>query len=475
MSVSIMARRGIAFTALFVASACSVVQAQEPTPGPERAAIAESSAPAPLPEAAASTAEAPPTGWTHEKLLNLPTKYQGAPGDLIQSFKWGLEERLRYEVLDGIGFDSRKDDDFLLMRTRLWMETNLADVLDLKIEGRDARAFGDDFMAQDNPLYEDDVDLLQAYITAHFTKELGLRVGREMLKFDDERLVGPLLWTNTSRTFDTLHGIYEDDLLAIDAGVARVVTIKPHEFDDAASDDHFTFLHGTLKDTGIEGMQASAFAYYRDLEVRDHTTLGGRVWGEVPCTGWDYDATGAYQFGESGRNADIRAFALHGEAGYTFAEVAWKPRLSLEGNWASGDDDPKGGDVETFDQLFPTNHNKYGIADVMGWRNTRNVGVAAKAKPIEKLEAKLGYYAFWLDQAEDSLYNAGGKAIVSNTSGTDASFVGHEIDAELTYKASDQVECSGGAAHVFAGDYLNDNSEGDGFTFAFVQIVVKLQ
>jgi len=43
-------------------------------------------------------------------------------------------------------------------------------------------------------------------------------------------------------------------------------------------------------------------------------------------------------------------------------DVAWKPRIFLEYNYASGTANPRqlGG---TFDQLYPSGHDKFGLAD----------------------------------------------------------------------------------------------------------------
>jgi hypothetical protein len=422
--------------------------------------------------------------WVRESMLGLPVGWRGDEDSLVRAISWGVEQRIRWEYRDGIGFDSGTDDAFILSRTRAWVEAQIGNRLSFHVEGRDARQFGDEFMADGNPLFEDNADLFQAYVTARIFESFKLRVGREILAFDDQRLVGGLLWTNTSRSFDAIHGMFENERMKIDFGVAEVVTIRPENFNKRNEDDTFYFLHATAKETCVEGMKASGFLYARNTAMsgewkRDQYTAGARLWGQAPDSPYDYDFTGAFQFGEvdyrdSDDNADIRAFALHGEVGRRFAG-AWKPRVSVEGNWASGDDRPDSGTIETFDHLYPTNHAKYGIADLVGWKNQRNIGTHLQLSPCEKASVQFSYFAFWLDAVNDSLYNAGGASIVSNSTGSNDRFAGHEFDGQITYQARKNVTLSGGLGWFFPGDYVRDNTEsGDDFIFGFLETVIAL-
>ncbi len=424
------------------------------------------------------------SGWIHEDMLGFPVGWQGDEDDLLQLISWGVEQRLRWEYRRGIGFNQETDDAFILSRTRAWIEAEIGDSLDFRIEGRDARQTGDKFLADGVPLFEDQFDLFQGYVTAKLCEHFKLRVGRQMINFDDQRLVGALLWTNTSRSFDAIHGIFENDKTKIDIGVAEVVTLRPQKFNKRNEDDTFYFLHATAKETCVEGMKASGFLYARDTRMsrewqRCQYTVGARVWGQAPDSPYDYDFTGACQFGDveyrdDREDAKIRAFALHGEVGRRF-DCAWNPRVSVEGNWASGDDRPMRGTIETFDQMYPTNHFKYGIADAVGWRNQRNVGVHVKMAPTEKTSVQLSYFAFWLDAVNDALYNAGGRAAVTNVSGSNDRFAGHEVDGQVVYKLRKNGVLSGGLGCFFPGSYVRDNTTfGDDFIFGFLQTVITL-
>ena len=417
-------------------------------------------------------------------MLGLPVEWQGEEDALFRSFAWGVEQRIRGEYRRGIGFNQSTDDAFILSRTRAWIKAQIGDSLEFYIEGRNAKQHGDKFLADGNPAFEDQFDLFQGYVTAALCEHFKLRVGREILSFGDQRLVGAFLWSNTSRSFDAIHGIVETDKTRVDFGGGEVVVIRPQTTNKRNEDDTFYFLYATAQQTCVEGMKASGFVFGRNTRRRgvgdrDQHTVGARVWGQSPDSPYDYDFTGACQFGDvdykDGReDAKIRAFALHGQMGRQF-DCAWDPKVTVESNWASGDSRPMRGTIETFDQLYPTNHFKYGIADMVGWKNQRNVGVHVKVAPNEKTSAQLSYFAFWLDEVNDSLYNAGGAATVTNISGSNDRFAGHEVDGQITYKLRKNITLSGGAGCFFPGSYVKDNTVfGDDFLFGFLQAVITL-
>jgi len=65
----------------------------------------------------------------------------------------------------------------------------------------------------------------------------------------------------------------------------------------------------------------------------------------------------------------IGAWAGYAGVGKTFPNVVAAPRIYLEGNYASGTKNPAGRDFNTFDSLYPSNHDKLGFADEVGRKN----------------------------------------------------------------------------------------------------------
>ena len=93
---------------------------------------------------------------------------------------------------------------------------------------------------------------------------------------------------------------------------------------------------------------------------------------------------------------DLSAFALAVSGGYTFKDMAWKPRFGLEYDFASGDDNPNDSNSQSFQNLYPSNHDKYGLMDEFGWRNIHDLRAQVSFKPCKKLELESHFHTFWL-------------------------------------------------------------------------------
>ena len=147
----------------------------------------------------------------------------------------------------------------------------------------------------------------------------------------------------------------------------------------------------------------------------EFATVGVRVKSTPEKLGnWDYTAELAvqggdvYQTDKNSARQDLVAFASHVNAGYTFKETRWKPRFALEYDFASGDDDPTDGDSHSFQNLFPSNHEKYGFMDEFSWRNIHDLRVQTSAKPAKGWEVGLDYHAFFLADTHDYWYRSNG-------------------------------------------------------------------
>ena len=144
-----------------------------------------------------------------------------------------------------------------------------------------------------------------------------------------------------------------------------------------------TKIHSTFN-RGLRGSTVEGYFFWNNrrgpagpLSVY---TMGGHAFGKLD-RGFDYNVEVAMQSGHIG-GSDFGAWAGYWETGYATGTAAAAPRLVLEYNYASGDDNPADDKVGTFDNLYPT--DKYGTADGIAWRNihepNRGGGVEAGAE-----------------------------------------------------------------------------------------------
>lgn len=378
---------------------------------------------------------------------------------------------------------SEYDDEFILLRSRAHLDIHPDDWWRVYVEVQDARQFESNYIGRravpNN--FESDFDLFQGYLDLNKIggSPFSLRVGRQILLYGNQRLVGPSNWGNTSRTFDAIKlSAAVEDKGVIDFFIAQPVI---HDWGTFNTPDDG--LPGTGDDNTLYGIYSSwktipymdVFEAYYLMRENDNAgdevqTLGVRGKGTF-AERWDWEAELAGQFGDF-RNRDHLAFATHIEAGYTF-DMAYKPRLAAEYSYATGDEDPTDADNETFDNLFPTNHMHYGQMDLFSWRNMHDLGVSASAKPLENLLAVLSLHNFFLDEPDsDAWYNAGGGILRNPAAGAD-SYVGTEIDIKATYNVFKNLDIEGGYSHFFAGSFVDDTGDDDDADWAYVSALLK--
>src|SRR5262249_11843960 len=188
--------------------------------------------------------------------------------------------------------------------------------------------------------------------------------------------------------------------------------------------------------------------------------------GKLPAC-FDYGVEAAGQTGAIASDP-LRAWAGHWVLGYTLGAVKTTPRLLVEYNYASGDRSSSDGRRGTFDQLFPTNHNKDGTTDQQGWRNMEMVRAGSELKLRPKLTASLSYLSLWLARGADAFYNASGVALFRLPAGASGRHVGHETDAVFLYSISKQYTLGAGYAHLWAGRFLKQATAGSSFSYPYV-------
>ncbi len=395
--------------------------------------------------------------------------------------KWlriGGEYRARAE-----GFGNRltdgADDGYLLHRLRLNVKLTATPWMKFFFQGQDARVFGNDRIP-DAPPFTRPMDLRLGYLELGDpdARALGLRAGRQELVYGEQRLVGHTNWTNTARSFDAVRLTARHAGYRVDVFAASVVNLAPAErFSRPQAGNNLHGIYGGMEKLVPQAVIEPYVLWRLQPRVRAETgavasldfKTGGVRWvGKLPA-GFDYGAEMAVQRGALSRD-DVRAWAGHWVLGYTVRKTAWKPRASAEYNYATGDKDARDGVRGTFDSLYPTAHDKYGLCDQVGWRNIHDVRFGVEAKPAKKLSVMANYHNWWLASATDWLYNASGSPLLRRADGSAGTHVGEETDLEGAWTVSKQMTISGGVGRIFAGGFLKKTAAGRGYTFPFLML-----
>src|SRR5262245_39525697 len=371
--------------------------------------------------------------------------------DLPRWLRFSGEYRARFEGLNGSGFRSSANDAYVLNRVRLNTTFIPTSWLKAQIQAQDAQVFWRN-TKPDAPPFEDTLDVRQAYLEFgnSETNKLSVRVGRQELAFGEQRLVGHVSWLNTARSFDAVRATYRAKNVRVDAFAASVVNIKDGEFNKRTDGNNF---HGAYAVLGAIVPKATVEPYFFWRESGgqrsengvggklDFKTVGARWVGKLPAR-FDYGVEVAGQTGSLGPD-DVRAWGGHWLIGYSL-KARYAPRIIAEYNYATGDralgDGRRGG----FDQLYPTPHDKTGLADQVGWKNIHHTRAGLELKPSDKLSTSGGYHSWWLASTTDGLYNVAGALVARDPNGTGGRHIGQEADVQASYAISPQIQLSGG-------------------------------
>ncbi len=401
-------------------------------------------------------------------------------GQLPHWLRLSFEERLREESFTGLGFQPANDDTYLLQRFRLGLTITPTDWLKFRFQGQDARALWKTLRPYAPP-FQDTWDLRIAYVElGNSEKSLGLRVGRQEINIGDERLVGSTNWNNVARTFEAVRGSYRRGKYRVDAFASSVVVLKDGEVGAHTPGNNLHGIFGGLENV-IPNSTLEPYALWRlsprvKAELGPVGTLGsftyGFRWvGKLPVH-FDYATEVAMQRGSLGPD-HVSAWAGHWVAGYTIPDFAVKPRLMVEYNYATGDGNPKDGRRHTFDQLYPTAHDKYGLADQVGWKNIHHLRSGVELRPSKKLLMTGKFNAYWLADAHDALYNTSSTALARRADGSAGRFVGTELDAAGLYSLNAWAQIGSGVGHIFPGEFLKLTTPHHSLTYQYVFVETK--
>ncbi|HLP84702.1 MAG TPA: alginate export family protein [Phycisphaerales bacterium] len=414
-------------------------------------------------------------------------------GDLTLSV--GGEARTRYEYYSAPSFGLRgpSHDDFALQRFLLHGDLQIGDRSQLHgrafVQLLSGLVWGEEYLKaanQDNAL-----DVQQAFgdlvwgdnrasSIAKGDTSVMLRLGRQEMGFGSFRLVTLREPTNARLTFDGVRASLNISKMTFDAFLVRPGEPKTGVFNDG-EDDNTTFwgFYSTLP--LLPEKRLALDLYYLGLDRRnsrfvsgvgDETrhSFGARIWGRY--AGWDHDTEFVFQFGDFKRGAvseDIVAWTVASNTGYTFENAAWKPRLGLKLNVASGDDDPNDDTLGTFNPLFPRN-NYFNDATLLAPYNFFDVHPSITVKPTDTLTLTASWDAFFRYSTDDAVFSPVGIAVPASAS--DDRFVGSSLSMSAEWAINRHVSLAGSYVHFFKGDVVKD-ADGKDVDFFGIWLTAK--
>ncbi len=352
-----------------------------------------------------------------------------------------------------------------LDRVRIYGDLWYRDDFRVFVEGIGAwTQFGD---LKPLPVDQNMADLLNAFVDVKLAdlggKPAYIRVGRQEMGFGSQRLISPLDWPNTRRTFQGVRAFRQTEKFDFDVFWVQPIIPNAYRFDSVDNNQNFAGAWATYRP--VKGQ--SIDAYYLMLDNTNSITqqgikrgnftrhtIGGRYAGNIDS--FLFDSETAFQFGSQNGRDVFAAMTTQG-VGYNFKDATWNPTVWLYYDYASGGG-ATSGTAHTFNQLFPFAHPYFGWVDQVGRQNIHDLNCHLFLYPTKWLTSSAQFHSFWLANKTDALYNAGGNAIRRSASGVAGAHVGEELDLIFNFHLSKHADILTGYSYLWGGEFLRNTA-----------------
>jgi hypothetical protein len=380
----------------------------------------------------------------------------------------GGELRERYEYLHNSqwGAGPQDRDGYLLQRYMLHGDLHL---------GNHVRFFGQLKSGLENgrtggprPTDEDRLDLHQAFVDVTGgigdTFSITARVGRQELQYGTSRIISAREGPNVRQSFDGVKLILAARQWRVDGFLTRPVETDPGTFDDDR--DHERAFWGVYATRPVAEIPDGHVDFYylgldRDGATFDQGTahelrhsFGIRVFGKPRP--WDYNYEALWQFGSFG-DGRIQAWTAASDTGFTFP-FPLDPRLALKADIASGDRNPDGKTLQTFNALFPRGAY-FSETALIGPANFMDLHPALEVNPADGLLVFADWDFFWRQSLDDGLYGVALNLVRSGKSSNER-YIGSQPQIGLEWTLFRHFTIVVVYAHFFAGSFIDSTGPG---------------
>lgn len=380
--------------------------------------------------------------------------YSGATDDnqtKENQFSMSVQIRPRAEYRNGVLFPRPAGEEaagFINNRARISMEY-MRDRLSMKLSAQHVGVWGQDPQIDKNGRFS----LNEAWARLDFGHHLFAQLGRQVLSYDDERILGGLDWNVAGRYHDALKLGFENKVhrlnlvLAFNQNDERTIggtyyapggqpyknmeNIWYHVTPSSAFNASFLLLN-----LGLEGEAGTPAAGTHYLQTM------GTYLTYTPAN-WTLNGTFYYQAGHNQKDRQVSAFMWAVRAAYRF-DSRWS--IVFGSDYLSGNDMNKaGGKYKAFDPLYGTHHKFYGGMDYFyasSFANGQNPGLwdnqlGIGFQPGKRVNLSLNYHYF---ATTTSVYEENKK---QNRG------LGSEFDLQVDWTIMKDVKLSAGYSTMF--------------------------
>ncbi|MBA4293154.1 hypothetical protein C0431_09295 [bacterium] len=301
-------------------------------------------------------------------------------------------------------------------------------------------------------------DLLEANV-AFKNGATTYTIGRQRFGLGNRRLIGELDWNNVANAFE---GLKVEDrtwtFFLMRAGVlptpSKGLVLSGVSFKRASNTTALI-----IKFDDAKGVNQTRYTLSTEgtLKPNAKSTLNYQI---------------AFQAGHQDGKS-VQAWAANGRYGM---DIAPKVEAYSELNVASGGSSNRVN--ATFDQLYPSGHDRLGLMDTTGWKNIVSAAAGVKFKLSANSSLRLSYTWLQLYDNRDAWYgvggaiNAFGATLYRNPAGNSGRDIGQEFSLDYSSTLDNGFTLSAGAGVFLPGRFVKSfgGTSSGNQTFGYVML-----
>jgi Alginate export len=327
------------------------------------------------------------------------------------SFGGDIRERFEANNAVNFGVHPSSNQSYLLSRSDAFADLRIADQVQVFTQ------FESDFAPWKTiltPADQNVLDLEQAFVTV--TEPVGdgtarVRLGRQQMNFDLQRFVSNREGPNVPQSYDAAWGDYQIgpwEFITFYSQPVQVRDLGAQPFENYSS-DALTFSMARVQRDLFGWATLSGYYAYFTLDNAKYLTVSGTEHRDIidvrfyaKTNNFDGDIEIMSQTGSIG-NDTIMAWAVGSVVGYTLSGIDWKPRLGVQFDAASGNSNPRGNVLQTFNPLFP-NGLYFTLAGYTTYVNLIHFKQSMTLQPTSSVKIFLAVAEQWRQTTADAVY-----------------------------------------------------------------------
>ncbi len=370
-----------------------------------------------------------------------------------EELKINIQLRPRAEFRNGLFtpiLKGQKPASFIAQRSRLGLTYSKNQKLTIGLSTQVVTTWGNDSQVQTTA---NEVSLYEAWAKLYFNPEWSIKLGRQVLSYDDERILGALDWNNAGRKHDAALLGFEKTKFIANLAFAfnqNAEKVTGTFYDNSLSQPYKAMEFLWMKYKFTDALSASALIMNLDMQNRIDSsishlqTLGGNIFYKKEKL--NIAGTFYYQMGNKPvknypsikTNAWMAAFKVD-------YNIDKKLGVGIGSDYLSGKDmNSTSTKITYFNPLYGTHHKFYGFMDYFYVSSPHdNVGLwdsylNLNWNATEKLNWQLAVHHF----------ESSGK-IIDYSGNKASSTLGNEAGLTFGYKIMKDVKLSGGYSQMF--------------------------